>query len=268
MPLTKEQEAALTGLFATDGALKDADPEDVAESLQKKVPSVHTIVFNEGKAKGEGVANKAIKTNTKEIERLTGEVTRLEGELETAKAAPENKNPDVEKIRNEAKDQIAAAKQKVKDLEKQHATDLENRDRERAADRFIEILAEKNEAGIVRPSVRRSLRHDPELMERLKVKDGELVVLQKGKNGKVSEIPISATDDSADGPLKALAQEYRERFKKEEPDALIVHVDDGAGIEGGNGAGQDSGYDPVKAGNEMAKQQIGERDRTKGLAFR
>lgn len=261
MPLTAEQVSALEALFAPDGPLHGADPEDVAEGLRSKVTPVFTVILNEGHQKGGGQSAKEIKKLQKRLEEAEARNQQLSEQLT-------NGNPDIEKVRKDAQTEVASLRQQIKDMEEQHERDEDQRVRDEAVALYGSLL-ESKEVGSVRPSWARNLKGDPETHKRIRVvKDGEgkrsVVVMQAGK-----EIPIAADDDTREAQLRALALETRKRLEKEDPDAIRVPVDSGGGVHGDVAGGEGGdGYDPAKEGKEMAKRQANQQERNKDLAFR
>lgn len=250
MPLSEEHSAALTTLAA-------ADPKDVADELKAVANPAWTLVFNAGHQKATKHNASAITTAEKARDDAHEKVRELEGKLtEAAKG-----NPDVEKIRRDAADEIARVTAEAKQAEDAFKATITEKDRTRALDK-LEALMTGSDVGIKRAWAK-IMRQDPDLVKRLHLgKDGELEVWQAGR-----EIPLAPEAETDEAKLRALAVEIRDRLKTEDPDAIVVAVDEGGGVTGGSSAvGDAGGYDPVKDGKARAERQKGLSGTSK-LAF-
>ncbi|MEO5772707.1 MAG: hypothetical protein ABIQ32_01135 [Sphingomicrobium sp.] len=262
MPLTPDQLAALDTLFLGDDApLAGATPEDIADGLRAKAGPVYTLVLTEGQLKAAGQGDKTMKKLQRDLTTATAEVERLTAER-TNGAPPEFKK-QLEDAQQEVRTLTTRLKEKDREVEQRD----EQRELDRVMARVAESLGQQDDVGAVRPAWLKLIKADPDLRKRIRVPKGDtpLSIMQAGR-----EIPISADDDTEDALIKALSSEVKARLKREDPDALKVTMDAGAGVEqdGGGGSGGGGEYDPVKEGKEMAKRAINQSERNKDLAFR
>jgi hypothetical protein len=260
MPLTPEQLAALDALVAgEDAPLKGATPQDIADGLKQKFTPATTLIFNEGSLKSSGQDDKTVKRLRKDLERAETERDTLKQQI--ASGAP----PEVKKQLDDQTAEIARLRGEIKTKDEEH-----ERERREAAEAEVfglfGSLLEDPAAGNLRKPWARVLAADPEVRKRVEVKieDGKrrVTVYQQGK-----AIPMPADDDTPEAMLKALAVEQRERLKKDEPEAIKAEVEAGGGVVNGEVSGEAGGYDPVKAGKEMAEKQKNAGERNKNLAY-
>lgn len=249
MPLTDEQKAAVKSFGeAIAGVTSPADLKDLSAEVKTVFHPLWKTVRDEGHKKGLKDAETNVTAATTERDNALKEVERLEAALEEASKG----NPDVDRVRAEAKTALDAAKLEAKKREDDLTAELRKRDLDGHVATF-ESIAGSLPGGGIRKAWLRALRNDPEFRKRLDLdKDKKLVVKAAGK-----ETAIDADDETPEGLLRALALEYREKYKVEEPDSISVPTDDGPGVESGSAtATGEQAYDPVKEGKEMARRQM------------
>jgi hypothetical protein len=260
MPLTPEQQAALTALFTGDDApLRSASAEDIAAGIQSAHPSTYNLVINTGRAAAGGEESKDLKKLRRKLETAEAEVTTLRGQMSSGAT------PEVKKQLEDGAEEIRKLRGQVQTMEEQHERERQELAESEVLNKLGSLL-EDPKLGQIRSPWAKVLKQDPDLRKRIEVKieDGKrtVTVYQHGK-----KVPIAADDDTEEAMLKALAVEQRERLKKEEPEAIRAAVDNGGGVRDTTGGGE-QGYDPAKEGREMAAKAKNQSEATKGLAFR
>ena len=260
MPLTAEQQQALSALFTGDSApLAGASADDIAEGLQKAHPSTYNLVINTGRAAAGGEESKEMKKLRKKLETAESEATTLRGQMTNGAT------PEVKKQLEDSQEEIRKLRAQITGMEEQHEQERQRAAEDEVVGKLAGYLTDPK-VGNIREPWAKVLRQDPDLRKRIEVKveDGRrtVTVYQSGKR-----VPIAADDDTEEAMLKALAVEQRERLKREDSDAIRNPVDTGAGVLD-TSVDASGGYDPVKEGKAMAARQKNESEATKGLAFK
>lgn len=244
MPLTEEQEEALTVLVG-------ADPKDVEKGLKAKINSVWTNIFNGGHQKATKLAADAVTEAEGERDTAKADLKKAQDELTVARAGA----PDVEKVRGELQKEIDRLALVVKEKEKEVSTTLDTVAKDSALS-VMDAMMLDPAIGSFRKSWLAAIKADSKVADRIKVlKDRAIEVYQDGK-----EIPLQHEGDTLQDKLKALVLELKETYTKKEPESIAVPVDDGSGVSPTTGGAQDTGYDPVKEGKAMAEKQAGNKD--------
>lgn len=241
MPLTDEQTEAIK-------TLAGADPKDAADALKDGAHPVFQAVFRKGYGTAQG-----------EYEGEDGKLTKAQAEAEAAKTRADKAEADLKEARAKQPDLEAALEknnqewqEKIAAKEEALTAEQEARKKERRARMKSDLRAEM---GVINDSEFAEYLADKHL-DRLKTgDDGNIVLLESPDSTVPVQIPQGQT------PYKALAADI---LKDVAPDKKRSDVDSGGGANGGGGGG--SGYDPAKAGKEMAEKQKAGADNS--LAFK
>jgi hypothetical protein len=260
MPLTDEQKSAIASLKDVLKDLPDEDVEEAAVAIRGAALPVWDHIHDTGHQKATAGSTRTMTKLTRDLQAAQNRVKQLED------AQSEGGTPDQVKALNDARAEITRLSKALTDKDKEVEQRDEERERERVVGKLLGELEKAEGHGRVRPAWRKLIAQDAELRARIKPKKGDesFTILQHGKS-----IPISADDDTEDAMVAALAKEIKGKLKKEDPDALAVDVDAGAGVRSGEqgGTGGD-GYDPVAEGKRMAAVQKNQGESLKNLAMR
>lgn len=227
MPLTDEQKAAVA-------TLSSADAEEVAEALKNEANPVYNRVFGAGVTTGKQQVQGKLDSSTAELTTAKEEADRLRGELEELKA----KTPDVatavsqeaEKWQKRLEKDVAAVTEKLTAAEAKVARLTTDTVAEKVANA---LLAKQLDPEYVRDVA-------PARAGRIKFDENGNPVLYDS----TTDTPVQIPDGKS--PFEVLAEQV---FEKAPAGVKLSGVDAGGGAAPGGGAG---GYDPVKAGKEMA----------------
>lgn len=240
MPLTAEQQEAIK-------TLSGADPKEAADALKDSAHPVFQAVFRKGYGTAQG-----------EYEGEDGKLTKAQAEAEREKAAREKAEADLAAARKEQPDLDAALEKnnaewqaKLDAKETALTAEQEARKNERRARMKSDLRAE---LGVINDSEFAEYLADKHLARLRTKEDGSIDLLEAPDSTVPVQVPQGQT------PYKVLAADI---LKNVAPDKKRSDVDTGGGAGAGGGGG--SGYDPVKAGKEMAEKQKAASDNS--LAF-
>lgn len=218
-------------------ATDDAKRQEVVTALHSTMQPVYQVIFNKGH--GQGMAAQSEKLTAAEAAKTAAEqsATALKTQLEeaTKKGTPDveairtQHAQDLERIQKEAKEKADGLEAKLRDERTARAkADLKAALKGKVVDDFVDVAVE-------RAALQGRIRHR---------EDGSTFVVQAG-----TEVELQAPAGRT--ALELLAEEIHTAA----PATLrLSTADQGGGTTTAAGGGT-TGYDPVAAGKEKAKEQ-------------
>ena len=224
--------------------LGDADPKEFAETLKEERNDHYNAVFKEGYGAAKGDMSRKLDKKKAEVEDLQSQIQAKEEEIEALQASADDGDhqqriTELESRNQELKGQLEQAKAEVSTTAKGfHKRALE----EQVVSKLIEIGVEADYAReVLAPKVRRRIdvaqreaddgvQYEPRFMD----EDGVTPV--QAQNGNLAHVAAEKVKGNVDSKW------------------LTSSADKGGGSSSQNGSAA-GGYDPVKAGKEMAQKQ-------------